>query len=513
MKNKSTYPVVDLFAGPGGLGEGFASMTCPADSSRYAFRTAISIENEEYAHTTLKLRHFYREFAPDQVPDEYYDYLAGNISRNNLFETYPTQAAAANKSAWKCTLGKEPHSNVKKRIASSIPGHGRWVLVGGPPCQAYSLAGRSRMKNNPEFESDPRHFLYREYLKTIADHRPPVFVMENVKGLLSVKIKDRHVIEKILRDLSEPGKASGRRSGVTYNLYSLSDRSRKGRDTNPGNFVVRAEDYGIPQARHRIFIVGVRSDIDIEPEILSKASSLTVKEAIADLPTIRSGLSRSEDSYDAWKNIIGDIMKQQWYLRGKINGMADLTEKAEKTLQMLNRYRQMEKSSTKYRTGKSTRTRFRDDRLKVLSSHESRSHMDSDVQRYFFAALYTSVNGVSPKLGDFPPDLLPQHRNVQLGRKGKMFSDRFRVQLPDAPATTITSHISKDGHYFIHYDPVQCRSLTVREAARLQTFPDNYKFEGPRTAQYHQVGNAVPPLLAKQIAEIIYEVMEGIKQA
>jgi len=154
---------------------------------------------------------------------------------------------------------------------------------------------------------------------------------------------------------------------------------------------------------------------------------------------------------------------------------------------------------------------FKDERLTTLSSHESRGHMPSDLHRYFFAALYAGLKGISPKLSDFPEELLPIHKNVEQGVSGKMFSDRFRVQLSNAPSTTITSHISKDGHYFIHYDPVQCRSLTVREAARLQTFPDNYKFEGMRTAQYHQVGNAVPPLLANKIAEIIYEVLEGVE--
>ena len=171
----------------------------------------------------------------------------------------------------------------------------------------------------------------------------------------------------------------------------------------------------------------------------------------------------------------------------------------------------MEKSSTQYLTETFKNDLFHDGRLKRLPSHESRSHMESDIQRYFFAALYSSVNRVSPKLADFPSNLLPKHRNVDMGREGKMFSDRFRVQLPDVQATTITSHISKDGHYFIHYDPAQCRSLTVREAARLQTFPDNYRFEGPRTAQYQQVGNAVPPLLAEKIAAIIYEFLEGMK--
>jgi DNA (cytosine-5)-methyltransferase 1 len=125
--------------------------------------------------------------------------------------------------------------------------------------------------------------------------------------------------------------------------------------------------------------------------------------------------------------------------------------------------------------------------------------MVSDLGRYLFAAVFGDVRGYSPKAGDFPPALSPDHRNWHSG----VFNDRFRVQLFDEASTTVTSHISKDGHYFIHPDPVQCRSLTVREAARLQTFPDDYLFLGNRTQQYVQVGNAVPPFLARQIAALI----------
>jgi len=127
----------------------------------------------------------------------------------------------------------------------------------------------------------------------------------------------------------------------------------------------------------------------------------------------------------------------------------------------------------------------------------------ADLHRYFFAAVFAREKKRSPLLEDFPKALLPKHANVAAALKETKFNDRFRVQLAGRPSTTVVSHISKDGHYYIHYDPAQCRSLTVREAARLQTFPDNYFFEGERTEQYKQVGNAVPPLLAKQIARVV----------
>src|SRR5690606_13318879 len=154
---------------------------------------------------------------------------------------------------------------------------------------------------------------------------------------------------------------------------------------------------------------------------------------------------------------------------------------------------------------------FIDKRLPGVTNHESRSHLTQDLMRYLFAGLYVEKYDRFPRLDDFANhslDLLPDHTNVASGK----FTDRFRVQEPDKPATTITSHISKDGHYFIHYDPSQCRSLTVREAARIQTFPDNYLFRGSRTSQYHQVGNAVPPYLAYQMAEIVYNILNPISK-
>ena len=512
MKDNSVYPVIDLFAGPGGLGEGFASMRHPRNSSYYAFRTAISIEKDPSAHRTLQLRHFYREFTPDSVPDDYYLYLEGAITLEELCSRHPVAASNAQHTAWLCTLGEEHHDNVKERICEVLNGQKKWVLVGGPPCQAYSKAGRSRMKGNPDFEDDPRHFLYKEYLQILADHTPPVFVMENVRGLISSIIQGRYVINDILRDLSKPTSTFGdENSDLEYRLYSLSQSGVMSLDADPSAFVVKAEEYGIPQARHRIFIVGIRSDIDIEPRILEKSSTQTkVRDVIGDLPKIRSSLSRLADSDDLWVETLTDVMRQPWFTHGRENGMAELTTLTAEVIASLKR-QVFEKSSIQYSAPAALENWFRDDRLRVLLSHESRSHMRSDLHRYFFAAVYAQVNNTTPKLRDFPEELLPEHKNVQQGRTEYVFADRFRVQLPDAPATTITSHISKDGHYYIHYDPAQCRSLSVREAARLQTFPDNYKFEGNRTSQYHQVGNAVPPLLANRIAEIVFEVLEGME--
>lgn len=136
--------------------------------------------------------------------------------------------------------------------------------------------------------------------------------------------------------------------------------------------------------------------------------------------------------------------------------------------------------------------------------------MESDLHRYLFASSFAREEKRSPKLGDFPEVLLPNHENV--GSDSTPFTDRFRVQLRNQPSTTIVSHIAKDGHYYIHPEPSQCRSLTVREAARLQTFPDNYFFEGNRTEQYHQVGNAVPPLLARKIGEIVLRLLQSVRR-
>ena len=512
-RSKTKYPVVDVFAGPGGLGEGFASFQDESGNSR--FESVASIEMDEFSHRTLHLRHFLRTFPEGEFPDEYYKYLKEEILLEELFALFPAAKEDADKTALKISLGLENHARVKKLINQKLARKKKWALVGGPPCQAYSLVGRSRMMGDPEFEKDIRHFLYREYLKIIIDHRPPVFVMENVKGLLSARVNGELVINMIVSDLSNPKAALGNQSnGLGYKLYSLSEDEVLEKEFDPRLFLIKAEEYGVPQCRHRMFIIGIRNDIDISPGRLSRQKPPTVKQAIGGLPSIRSGLSRGRDDPKKWRKEIAKLARMG--IKRGLNGSEYAGEIASNIVASINSDRCPEERFSTHYPGK-PRCRHEavsdlyDPRLSVLTGHESRGHMPSDLRRYMFAAAFSQVTDKSPKLSDFPEVLLPDHQNVELGRSGKMFSDRFRVQLPDKPSTTITSHISKDGHYFIHYDPVQCRSLSVREAARLQTFPDNYKFEGPRTSQYHQVGNAIPPYLARQIAEIISEVLNAMK--
>ncbi len=510
---QETYPVVDLFAGPGGLGEGFASAT--GEKGKPRFDSVVAIERDEFSHQTLLLRHFLRRFPSDALPDNYYKFLLGEIDRAELYRRHKSEFEEASKSALKISLGPEAHAAVKRLINQRIGGQERWALVGGPPCQAYSLVGRSRMMGRPEFEQDERHFLYLEYLKIIIDHQPPVFVMENVKGLLSARIDGKPVINRIVSDLTSPKKAlRNAENGLGYTLYSLSEDEKPGEEVDPRLFLVRAEDYGVPQARHRIFIVGIRNDLNVRPGRLRPHSPPTVRQTIGALPPLRSSVSKGGDSVEKWRAELAKLDSSE--IQRQLNGSiyADDISRGIDVQRADSRHSPKSSSSTKYfrsSTGKHpTLRRLHDANLRVLTAHEARSHMPSDLRRYRFASIFADVTGKSPKLADFPKSLLPAHQNVELGRTGKMFSDRFRVQLPDQVATTITSHISKDGHYFIHYDPAQCRSLTVREAARLQTFPDNYSFQGPRTAQYHQVGNAVPPYLAAQIAEVVAEVLDSM---
>lgn len=205
-----TIPVIDLFAGPGGLGEGFSSLR--DDMGRPVFRICLSVEKDYFAHKTLELRSFFRQFPDGKAPEDYYRYIRGEgVSREELFSKNERQAEVAQREAWRFELAEEHKEEIDKRIRTALNGEKIWVLIGGPPCQAYSIIGRVRMRGqDPEkYENDPRHHLYREYLRILATHRPPVFVMENVPGLMSSQANGEGIFEKILNDLSMPQGAGG----------------------------------------------------------------------------------------------------------------------------------------------------------------------------------------------------------------------------------------------------------------------------------------------------------------
>jgi len=506
----AAIPIIDLFAGPGGLGEGFAAFT---HHGQAPFQVALSIEKDPIACATLSLRKYFRRF--ESAPPEFDAYFSGEISLSQLYAAYPTQAQYAQDTTWEAELGKEPAALVASRVRRAISDRRDWVLLGGPPCQAYSIAGRSRMRNNKDFAKDERHTLYREYLRIVADHEPAIFVMENVKGLLTSTHDGGRIVSKILDDLSSPGKDSEneRKRSLHYRLYALDRRQAvlPWMEEGPSDgeeFLIKAESFGIPQNRHRIFIVGVRSDVAGRPRVLNPKPEISVESVLSDLPQIRSALSREEDSLNNWREAIADIQSQPWFVRMAKSDSSSIHDEMKATIKKMTKANLDIGARHKKHLAKPDKlASWYRSKASGITLHESRSHMRDDLHRYLFCACFAKIHGRSPKLRDFPKELFPTHRNITADSERNAFEDRFRVQLADQPATTITSHVSKDGHYYIHHDPMQCRSLTVREAARLQTFPDNYFFEGGRTEQYRQVGNAVPPLLAREIAGVVFDLL------
>lgn len=192
--------MIDLFAGPGGLGEGFSALR--TQGGRQCFDLKLSIDKDVWAHKTLELRAFFRQFCSHQVPGKYYDLLRGTTDIDSLYERFPEQAASAADEAWHAELGITPSRDVHRRIANALGDAREWVLVGGPPCQAYSVVGRSRNKGVKGYcpDHDERQYLYTQYLDIIANHWPAIFVLENVKGLLSAKLRGERMFELIRED-------------------------------------------------------------------------------------------------------------------------------------------------------------------------------------------------------------------------------------------------------------------------------------------------------------------------
>ncbi|WP_236693114.1 DNA cytosine methyltransferase [Pseudomonas sp. 11/12A] len=516
MKSSDPIQIVDLFAGPGGLGEGFSSSF---DGKR--FNIIVSAEADPVARQTLRLRAFYRLLKNKKSPalQDYYDFCNG-YSDKPWSMASELEWEKAGEEARCITLGtNDGDIELDEILDSKLDKSRPWVLIGGPPCQAYSLAGRSRNRSKANYtpESDHRHFLYKEYLRIIQERQPAVFVMENVKGILSSRIDGESIFQKILQDLSDPDKALGvPGTGKKYRICSFVSDSAAGAgvsgEIDPREYIIRAEKYGIPQARHRVILLGIAVDCDGNvPEYTKLQISekpVSIHKVIDGLPKIRSRLTKQADSDQGWLSV---VLKELDHLIASVD--------IEKNFNLVSEFNFVRKSLLGSDLGVGAlrfpiNNRvdepvfdkwFHDSKLEKWLNHDARGHMVSDLRRYIFASCFAKAKGYSPKghLDFNLPGLAPAHKNWESGK----FSDRFRVQCENSPSTTITSHISKDGHYFIHYDPVQCRSLSAREAARLQTFPDNYFFQGNRSQQYHQVGNAVPPLLAYKMASVVSDVL------
>lgn len=524
--------VIDLFAGPGGLGEGFSAHR--DKNGHQTFKIAMSIEKEPSAHRTLLLRALFRQYPDGEAPEAYYAFLRGELGSSPEEQLYQLpelqdELDLARHEAQAIELGVTDKREVNKKVRTALAGED-FVLIGGPPCQAYSLVGRARNAGdksrtyNPD--EDHRNFLYKEYLEIIAKFQPSIFVMENVKGMLSAKTSEGPVFPRIRKDLADPCKSTGltpdkgRKRGkykiLSFVVGAQGDLLEQldADKLDARDFIIRAEEFGIPQARHRVILMGVRAELASGPIAILTPNKLqaTVESVISDLPALRSGISRGLDHPDLWKKVPAQTAKKLHEFKSQIpggvanaifNGSHDMgsTSSRGSEFGMKTNYRGMSDLFRQW---------FVDRRMSGhITNHSTRAHIIEDLARYWFAASYRAVENRSPKAMDFPKPLWPAHANFSSGK----FVDRFRVQGWGSPASTITSHISKDGHYFIHPDPKQMRSLTVREAARVQTFPDNYHFVGTRTEQYVQVGNAVPPFLARQLAWVVFEVLDANKNS
>ena len=506
-----TVGVVDLFAGAGGLSEGFASAS---NGTNNLFKIAISVEKEAWAFQTLRLRSFLREYRQRHncLPKKYIDLHSGLLKVVDWKAVDPEAWQSATSETFQMELGtRTAATRLDDAIETLSSKYKNNVLIGGPPCQAYSLVGRARSKGNSNYRAheDERHYLFREYIRALQNLMPAAFVMENVKGILSSTVQSQQIFQQLMNDLSSLGTPQTHQ----YEIFAIKCDGKNLsliRAEKPSDFVLRTENLGIAQRRHRVIIVGVRSDLASKVQSAKTKAAThpqTVRAIIGNLPPLRSGISKSTDSDQEWLNHTQNAADYLSKLSSNLitkNLRAALSQLADGACQHFS----MGRSSTDLPIGYGVSDNkllawLENQELKAIAQHETRRHIKSDLERYLYAACFGSVREFSPKARDFPKELSPNHVNWG----SDVFNDRFRVQLANQPATTITSHISKDGHYFIHPDPMQCRSLTVREAARLQAFPDDYLFLGPRTSQYVQVGNAVPPYIAQQIAKLIYEVV------
>jgi len=417
--------VVDIFAGPGGLSEGFEAVSDAR--GRPAFSVELSIEKDRTAADTLRLRKFFRQFGGD-APDEYYRCIRGEITMSELYERFNVESTLAESRCWHAELGPDgvKHSAVRERIDEAVSDDEDFVLIGGPPCQAYSLAGRSRNIGNPDYDPkrDVRQRLYVEYLQILAEHRPAVFIMENVKGLLSATYENERLFHSIVEDLRNPSSAVKREGRTSrrirrggYRVYSLTERHMFDNGDLNGS-IIQAERYGVPQARHRIILLGVRDDLSgVTPGVLDPQEPVPAQAVLEALPRLRSGLSpQRDDSPEAWRECLRSQIGSRWAnagtRRAADEALCTLIREQLTSLDLPEGGRGAEFVPHEVSSCLAPDW-YCDDRIGGVCNHSSRSHMPRDLHRYMYAACYAKRFSSSPSLKFFPTDLLPNHANAR----------------------------------------------------------------------------------------------------
>ena len=403
------YTYIDLFAGTSALSEGFL---------RCGFKPVAHVEMNEEACLTIKTRQAYHFLKETGRYSEYLKYLKGEIKREDLYKLLPTSLSSSviNREISDDTIGpifESIDAILKKQKRKRVD-----FIVGGPPCQAFSMLNR----HNENIADDKRCFLYLQYGKFLERYRPMGFVFENVLGLLSSKKNHFENIKTHFRELG-------------YKVHFL---------------VMNSSDYGVMQNRQRVIIFGWRRTRDRGcPDIPKVVNKWTCRDIFSDLPTIQAGE-------------IGESYKSR------------PTEYLEKF-----------------------GLRSEDD---VLTLHMARPLNAKDAEKYKLSVQKWLDEGVRIKNSDFPDEIRTINNTTS-------FLDRFKVVDLNGKCHTVIAHIAKDGHYYIYPSTKNIRSISVREAARIQSFPDDFFFEGSRSAMFKQIGNAVPPLMAQAIAKAIAKLL------
>jgi len=398
---------IDLFAGTSALSEGF---------KRNGMNPVAHIEMDSEACLTIKTRVAYHHLKDENNLSVYHDYISGKISREELYKYLPKEK---NDSVINTEISDYTLQNIFSFIRSNLKNLTNKkidLIIGGPPCQAYSLIGRHGI----DWDKDNRVSLYKQYGKFLKEFKPKVFVFENVPGLTSANGGLYY------QDLKKYFDKLG---------YTTEDKT------------LNAKDYGVLQHRKRVIIVGWKKKLKFSyPEVEPIIHNFTTKNIFSDLASLTPGKAIQKGKYKKEKN----EYLERFDLR---NGVDFYTQ------------------------------------------HICRPHNENDLKIYKLA-IENFQKKKRIKYTDIPKELQTQKNTGS-------FLDRFKVVDGKGISHTVVAHIAKDGHYYIHPSKKQCRSISVREAARIQSFPDDFYFEGSRTAAFRQIGNAVPPLMANAIAKAI----------